>query len=309
MKRIIIDCDPGIDDAQAIMMAYRHPDVQIEAITTVSGNVGVDLTTANALKVLDALQAPLIPVFKGARSGLVEVGENASIVHGIDGLGDAGFPASKREIEVESAAIALIRLAKENMGELDLIAIGPLTNLALALRLDPDLPSYFNRLVIMGGAYYSQGNTHNPPAEFNIYADPDGAAVVFANWPNITMVSWEATIAHGLPFDQYQSLLNLGNPRSAFLEKVTRKSREFMKRIFDGSLSYAADPLAMAVLIDPNIIQESEHKYVQIERFGRFSRGMTIVDWYGLLGHSPNVHIVRKVDINRFYQLYQLAFE
>jgi purine nucleosidase len=309
MKRIIIDCDPGIDDAQAIMMAYRHPEVKIEAITTVSGNVGVDLTTANALKVLDILQAPLIPVYKGAGSGLVEVGENASYVHGEDGLGDACIPVSKREIDEEPAAIALIRIAKESQGELELIAIGPLTNLALALRLDPNLPTYYKRLVIMGGAYFSQGNTHNPPAEFNIYADPDAAAVVFANWPNITMISWEATIDHGLPFDQYQCLLDLDNPRSVFLEKVTRRSREFMKNILDGSMSYAADPLAMAVLIDPKIIQESEQKYVQVERFGTLSRGMTVVDWYGLLGHSPNVQIVRKVDINRFYELFKLAFE
>jgi purine nucleosidase len=309
MKRIIIDCDPGIDDAQAIMMAYHHPEVKIEAITTVSGNVGVDLTTANALKVLDILQAPMIPVFKGARTGLVEVGEHASFVHGKDGLGDAGTPESKREIDEEPAAIALIRLAKENQGELELIAIGPLTNLALALRINPDLPTDFKRLVIMGGAYFSQGNTHHPPAEFNIYADPDAAAVVFDNWPNFTMVSWEATVDHGLPFDQYQSLLSLDNTRSAFMEKVTRKSRKFMKTILDGSMSFAADPLAMAVLIDPNIIQESMQKYVQVERFGRLSRGMTVVDWYGLLGHSPNVNIVRKVDINRFYQLYKLAFE
>jgi purine nucleosidase len=309
MRRIIIDCDPGIDDAQAIMMAYRHPEVKIEAISTVSGNVGVDLTTANALKILDVLQAPLIPVFKGARTGLVEVGEHASFVHGKDGLGDASIPASNREIEEDPAAIAIIRLAKENQGELELIAIGPLTNLALALRLDPELPAYFKRLVIMGGAYFSQGNTQNPPAEFNIYADPDAAAVVFDNWPNITMVSWEATVDHGLPFDQYQSLLNLDNPRSAFLDKATRKSREYMKNIFDGSMSFAADPLAMAVLIDPNIVLESEQKYVQIERFGRLSRGMTVVDWYGLLGHPPNVKIVRKVDFNQFFQLYKLAFE
>jgi len=309
MKRIIIDCDPGIDDAQAIMMAHCHPDVKIEAITTVSGNVGVELTTANALKVLDTLQAPLVPVFKGARTGLVDAGENASFVHGKDGLGDADIPVSKREIDLEPAATALIRLGKENKGKLELIAIGPLTNLALALRLDPNLPSYYKRLVIMGGAYYSQGNTKNPPAEFNIYADPDAAAIVFSSWPGLTMVSWEATINHGLPFDQYQALLSLDNPRSAFLERVTRKSLKFMKNFLDGSMSYAADPLAMAVLIEPDIVQECEQKYVEIERFGRLTRGMTVVDWYGLLGYSPNVNIVRKVDINRFYQLLKLAFE
>lgn len=309
MRRIIIDCDPGIDDAQAIMMAYRHPDVHIEAITTVSGNVGVEFTTANALKILDGLDAEPIPVYSGARTGLVEVGTTASSIHGKDGLGDVGIPKSTRKVEDEPAALALIRMAKENPGELELIAIGPLTNLAIALRLEPNLPSYIKRLVIMGGAYFGQGNTENPPSEFNIHADPDAAAVVFDNWPNLTMISWEATIAHGIGFDQYQTLLNLDNPRSAFLEKITRKMLEFLKNVFKGSMSYAADPLAMAVLIEPDIVLESQEKFVQIERYGRLTRGMTVVDWYGLSGRSPNVKIIFKVDPDRFFQLLKMAFE
>jgi len=309
MKRIIIDCDPGIDDAQAIMMAYRHPDVTIEAITTVSGNVGVDLTTANALKVLDVLEARPIPVFPGAKTGLVEVAENASFVHGEDGLGDVGLPESERKPEDEPAALALIRLAKEQAGELELIAIGPLTNLALALRIEPELPSLYKRLVIMGGAYLGQGNTDNPPAEFNIYADPDAAKVVFDNWPKFTMVSWEATIDHGITFDELQLLFDLGTPRSIFLEKVTQKTLHFLKKVLNGSMSFAADPLAMAVLMEPGIVQESEEKYVQIERFGSLSRGMTVVDWFDLLGQPSNVEIIRKVDMDRFYQLFKKAFE
>lgn len=309
MRRIIIDCDPGIDDAQAIMMAYRHPDVNIEAITTVTGNVGVEFTTANALKILDVLEAELIPVFSGAKTGLVEVGKTASSVHGEDGLGDVGIPPSTRTVEEEPAALALIRMAKETPGELELIAIGPLTNLALALRLEPNLPSLFKRLVIMGGAYFGQGNTENPPSEFNIHADPDAAAVVFDNWPSLTMISWEATIAHGIGFDQYHALLSLDNPRSAFLEKITRKTLDFLKNVIKGSLSYAADPLAMAVLLEPDIVLESQEKFVQIERYGHLSRGMTVVDWYGLSGRSPNVKIIFKVDPDRFFQLLKMAFE
>jgi purine nucleosidase len=309
MRRIIIDCDPGIDDAQAIMMAYRHPDVNIEAITTVTGNVGVDLTTANALKILDVLEAKPIPVFSGARTGLVEAGKTASSVHGKDGLGDVEISKSSRPVEEEPAALALIRMAKENPGELELIAIGPLTNLAIALRLEPNLPGLFKRLVIMGGAYYGQGNTENPPSEFNLYADPDAAAVVFDNWPSLTMISWEATIAHGIGFDQYQALLSLDNPRSAFLEKITRKALDFLKNVIKGSLSYAADPLAMAVLLEPDIILESHEKFVQIERYGQLSRGMTVVDWYDLSRRSPNVKIIFKVDPERFFQLLKMAFD
>lgn len=309
MKRILIDCDPGIDDAQAIMMAFCHPDVKIEALTTVTGNVNVEKTTANALKILDVLEAKNIPVFSGAQTGLVETGADASFVHGEDGLGDAGIPRSNRQAEDEPAALALIRLAQENPGELELIAIGPLTNLAIALRLDPHLPERFKRLVIMGGAYLGMGNTENYPAEFNLYADPDGAQVVFENWPKFTMVSWEATVDHGLSFDKYEALMAFDNPRSVFLKKISHKTLDFLKNVIKGSMSYAADPLAMAVLIDPGIIIEAEEKYVQIERFGRLSRGMTVVDWYGFSGHSPNVNIVRKVDQERFYNLFRMAFE
>jgi purine nucleosidase len=309
MRRIVIDCDPGIDDAQAIMMAHRHPAAKIEAITTVCGNVGVDKTTANALKILDVLEADSIPVYLGAKSGLLGSGQNASVVHGEDGLGDAGIPASYRQVEEEPAALALIRMAQANEGELELIAIGPLTNLALALRLDPQLPSRFKRLVIMGGAYLAQGNTENPPAEFNIFADPEGAKVVFDQWPQLTMVTWEATIDHGLPFGQYQELFNFSNPRSAFLEKISQKTLDFLKNVVKGSMSYAADPLAMAILLEPEIVEDAVEKFVQIECSGRLTRGMTVVDWYGFSGHTPNVNIIRKVNTDRFYQLLKLVVE
>ena len=309
MRRIIIDTDPGIDDAQAIMMAYRHPDVKIEAITSVAGNVGIEYTTANVMKILDALNADPIPVFKGAKTALVEAGENASFVHGTDGLGDCNIRESTRVIEDEPAALALIRFARENPGELELIAIGPLTNLALALRLDPELPSLYKRLVIMGGAYFAQGNTENLPAEFNIYADPEAAAIVFDNWTGLTLVSWEATINHGILMEDYQALFRHDNLRSEFLEKVTKKTFEMLKKLLGGKMSYAADPLAMAVLLEPDIVLKSEEKYVQIERFGRMSRGMTVVDWWGMSGQAANTHIIVEVDQKRFLDLLKLAFE
>lgn len=308
MRRIVIDCDPGIDDAQAIMMAYRHPNIKIEAISSVSGNVGIDHTTENVLKILDVVEAEKIPVYKGAGSGLVELGQTASFVHGENGLGDVEIPKSNRKIEQEHAALALINLAKENPGELELIAIGPLTNLALALRLDPHLPSRYKRLVIMGGAYFAQGNTENLPAEFNIYADPDAAAVVFENWDKLTMISWEATVSHGIPITDFQELFGNDNPRSAFLKKITAKTLEFLQNVLHSKISYSADPLAMAVMMEPEIIIEAEEKYVQIERFGRLSRGMTVVDWWGFSNKPPNTKIVKKVDPIRFFELLNLAF-
>ena len=309
MRKIIIDCDPGVDDALAIMMAYHHPEIKIEAITTVAGNVGVHLTTANALKVLDVLGAEDIPVFPGAASGFVAVGQNAASVHGEDGLGDAGLPPSRRKVEDEPAALALIRLAKANPGELALIAIGPLTNLALALKLEPDLPSYYQQLVIMGGAYLAQGNTSIPTAEFNIFADPEAAAVVFDNWSELTMVSWEATVAHGLSKQEYQALFHFENPRSVFLEKISMKVMNFLENVFGTDIFFSADPLAMAVLLESEIVEESIHKFVQVERNGKLTRGMTVVDWMGHSGSAPNVHIITKVNMDRFHELLKLAVE
>ena len=309
MRRIVIDCDPGIDDAQAIMMAYSHPDVKIEAITTVAGNVGVVHTAANALKILDVLEAEPIPVYAGSASALVSEGQNASHVHGEDGLGGVGIPASKRSLQEKPAALALIDLAKENPGELELIAIGPLTNLALALRLDPDLPSRYKRLVIMGGAHFAQGNTPNYSAEFNLYADPDAAAVVFANWPKFSMISWEATIAHGMPIEDFMALFSYDNQRSKFLQAITQHTIKFLREVLNREMSYAADPLAMAVLLEPDIVTEVTEKYVQIERTGTLSRGMTVIDWWGMSKKTPNVEIVLKVNQDRFYQLLQAAFE
>jgi purine nucleosidase len=309
MKRIIIDCDPGIDDAQAIMMAYQHPGVTIEAITSVSGNVSLEYTTANILKILDVLDAKPIPVFAGARTALVEPGESADFVHGVDGLGDVGIPISDRVVEIEPAALALIRLGKENPGELELIAIGPLTNLALALRLDPELPTRYKRLVIMGGAHSGRGNTTNLPAEFNIYADPEAAAVVFDNWPGLTMISWEATLSHGMPIEDFEALFRIDNKRSQFLENVTHKMLKYLSSVLENNLSLAADPLAMAVMIEPEIVLESEARHVQVERYGRLSRGMTVVDWMNITTQSPNANIVLKINTDRFYDLLAMAFQ
>ena len=308
MKRIVIDCDPGIDDAQAIMMAYMHPETKVEAITTVAGNVGVEHTSKNALKILDALDADPIPVFAGAKTALVETGNRASHVHGEDGLGDAELPDSTRQLEEEPAALALIRLGKAFPGELELIAIGPLTNLALALRLDPDLPSRYKQLVVMGGADHAKGNTPNLPAEFNFYADPDAAAVVFDNWPMLTLVTWEATLAHGIALDEYDTLMTFDNPRSEFLKKITEKFSVYMDEVFHREASYLADPLAMAVILEDDIVLEAVEKYVQIERTGSLSRGMSVVDWFNHAGKKPNTRIIQKVNHERFYDLLKLTY-
>ncbi len=309
MKRIVIDCDPGIDDAQAIMMAYMHPSIKIEAITSVAGNVSVEKTTKNVLKILDVLEADAIPVFSGAVSPLAEPGEDASYFHGEDGLGGALLPDSNRWVEGESAASGLISLGKKYPGELELIALGPLTNLALALKLFPELPNLYQRLVIMGGAYLAQGNSPNLAAEFNVYADPEAAAVVLESWPKLTMVTWETTISHGIKGDLMDAMASKDNPRSKLLKEWNDFSKKFDRHFGKESVSFTADPLAMAVLIEPGIVKGSIQKFVQVERFGKMSRGMTVVDWWGKYNRYPNVNIITEVDLPAFVELYRLAFD
>jgi len=309
MKRLVIDTDPGVDDAHAILLAAAHPNARIEAITTLGGNVPLAHTTANACKILDALGLD-VPVFAGVDGALLErEHEDAAHVHGTDGLGDAGIPASTRKVEKEHAVHALIRLANENPGELTLVAIGPLTNIAIATRLDPELPQKYKELIVMGGAIYAQGNTPNTATEFNIYRDPEAAAIVFQNWTNITLSSWETTVAHPISEALLEELCQTPTPLGNFFNKITAKIADFMQSIIGEKAMYAADAIAMAAAIEPSIITRAQNCHVHIERAGQYTRGQTIVDWHAHNGLSPNARIILELDAERFYELMRLSVQ
>ena len=302
MKRLIIDTDPGVDDAHAILLALAHPDVKVEAITTVNGNVGLDLTTANALKILDAAGKD-VPVYRGCDRPLVNRALSAAHVHGEDGLGDCGIPASKKTAQSEHAVHALIRLANENPGEFTLAAIGPLTNLAAALTIDPDLPSKFKQLVVMGGAIYSKGNTSTVTAEFNIHTDPEAASMVFSSWPMLTLLSWETTLEHVFNRAALDRFFNLGTPRAKFFHDTNQKILTFIRERLGQDMLFAPDGLALAAAVEPGIVKKSEKRYVSVELHGSQTRGQTVVDWYGSTQKAPNTEIILEVDQNRFIQL------
>src|ERR1700735_676563 len=192
--QLLIDTDPGVDDALAILMAHAHADVI--GLSIAAGNVGLAHTTRNARTLVDLLGAST-PVFAGCSTPLVRAPEeDAAFVHGEDGFGDVGFREPKATASAESAALALLRLTRERPGELTLVALAPLTNLARALRLDPTLPQRVKRLVVMGGAVTGHGNTGKIPAEFNVGFDPEAAHVVFESFPDFELVDWEATLRH-----------------------------------------------------------------------------------------------------------------
>ncbi|MBB3226113.1 purine nucleosidase [Luteibacter sp. Sphag1AF] len=297
---LLIDTDPGVDDALAILMAHAHADVA--ALTVAAGNVGLEHTVRNARKLVELLNVAT-PVHPGCPSPLVRAPEeDAAFVHGTDGFGDVGYPEPRPQASAEHAALALIRMTHEKPGELTLVALGPLTNLALAVRLDPSLPSRVKRLVIMGGAVTGHGNTGKIPAEFNIGFDPEAAHVVFEAFPMFDLVDWEATVRHAFPDEVYESWSAHGDERATFFHAIFGTARLFNAE-HERAGFIAADALAMAVAVDPSIVTRAETRHVAIELDGRLTRGATVVDWHGRLGGKPNARIVLDVDQARFGEL------
>lgn len=302
--QLLIDTDPGVDDALAILMAHAHADVL--GLSIAAGNVGLAHTTRNARTLVDLLGAAT-PVFAGCPTPLVRLPEeDAAFVHGHDGLGDVGFPEPRAAVADEHAALAILRLTRERPGDITLVALGPLTNLALALRLDPSLPQRVKRLVVMGGAVTGRGNTSRVPAEFNVGFDPEAAHVVFEGFPDFDLVDWELTLRHAFGEDEFDQWLAAGDHRAEFFGRVFRVARETnRKRGRRGII--AADALAMAVAIDPSVVKRSEHRRVGIELDGHLTRGATVVDWGDRLGQRSQVSVVMELDQDKFAAMVQRA--
>lgn len=299
-KRLIVDTDPGVDDAHALLLALSHPAVTVEAITTVAGNVPLEKTTRNALKVLEVLDK-CVPVYPGCADSLVQSPPQRAISHGSDGLGDSNFPPPQRSPEEEHAALAILRLTQQMPGAYTIVAIGPLTNLAVATRLDPALPQRVRRLVILGGVISGRGNAWLPAAEFNFYVDPEAAAVVFENWENILLIPYETVEKHRLSAQELEALFAIPGQKAAFFRRTLQQRVEQQLPLY-GAVN-EPDPLAMAVAIDETLIQKSEKKAIWIERFGSITRGQSVVDWQGILGKSPNTEIVLEVDHLRYVEM------
>lgn len=295
---LLIDTDPGVDDALALLMAFADPNHRLLGLTIAAGNVGLRHTVANALKLCEVAGID-VPVHAGCPVPLLHAAEDAAYVHGRDGFGDTGYAPAARGADSEHAVLAILRHAREQSGRLLLVTLGPLTNLALALRLDPELPSRIGRLVVMGGAVTGQGNT-SVPAEFNIAFDPEAAAIVFDAFPAFDLVDWEAVLRHGFRHADFERWLGQGDHRARFYDGISRQTRAWSegKR---GEHWHSADALAMAAALAPEGIRRAEARPVRVETEGRLSRGATIVDWSRRSGRPDSARIVLDYD--------QAAFE
>jgi purine nucleosidase len=301
---LLIDTDPGVDDALALLMAFNDERHEVVGLTIAAGNVGLAHTVGNALKLCDVADVD-VPVFAGCAAPLLHPALDAAYVHGQDGFGDIGYTPSTRRAETEPAALAILRLSHQRAGKLLLVALGPLTNLALALKLDPGLPSRIGRLVVMGGAVSAHGNM-TPAAEFNIAFDPEAAHIVLTAFPQFELVDWEATVAHGLPHEQVVTWLEADSPRAQFFRDISRKTREWSvdRR---GNDWFAADALAMAHALYPQGATELALRPLAVELEGRHTRGATVVDWQREHGGIDTATILMRYDQSRFEELIRLA--
>jgi purine nucleosidase len=303
---LLIDTDPGVDDALALLMAFNDPRHEVVGLTIAAGNVGLVHTVANALKLCEVARvAP--PVFAGCAAPLLHAAEDAGYVHGSDGFGDVGHPPAQRHAEAEHAAQAIVRLSHAHAGRLVLVALGPLTNLAVALKLDPDLPRRVARLVVMGGAVTGRGNT-SAVAEFNIGFDPEAAHIVFEAFDRVELVDWEAVLQHGFLHADIERWLQCGSARAVFYESISRKTRQWASER-RGERWHSADALAMAHALHPEGALEVVERPLAIELAGLHSRGATVVDWQRRGGQADNAAIVMRYAQQRFERLVQAALE
>lgn len=295
---LLIDTDPGVDDALALLMAFADPGHDVVGLTVAAGNVGLQHTVRNALKLCEVAGRPEVPVFAGAAEPLVHPAEDAAHVHGIDGFGDVDLPPAAQAASAEHAALAIIRLSHEHAGKLFLVALGPLTNVALALKLDPSLPSRIKRVLVMGGAFTAHGNI-TAAAEFNIAVDPEAAHIVFSAFAQVEVADWEATLAHGLLHRDVEQWLAADTDSARFYELISRKTRLWSED-GRGERWFAADALAMAWALEPEAATRVEARPLLVEMAGVHTRGATIIDWNRQTGRADNARLLIGYDQQRF---------
>lgn len=302
---LLIDTDPGVDDALALLMAFNDARHEIVGLTIAAGNVGLQYTVRNALKLCEVAGRADIPVFAGAPAPLLHPSPDAGYVHGQDGFGDVGFEPAGRQAEDEHAALAILRLSHQHAGRLVLVALGPLTNIALALKLDPTLPQRVARFVVMGGAVTCHGNI-TPAAEFNFYFDPEAAHIALQAFERYDLADWEATLAHGLPHHEVDAWLAADSERARFYARISEKTR-LWSADRRGDHWFAADALAMAFVLAPEGALELAQRPLAVELQGAHARGASVVDWRREGGRPDQANILLRYDQARFQELIRAA--
>ncbi|WP_043111804.1 nucleoside hydrolase [Solimonas flava] len=311
MKRLLIDTDTAGDDVTSLLFGLLWPGVQLDAIFTVMGNVPLELCTRNALTALDhAGRSGEVPVFAGCDRPLMRPPIHSDFVHGKDGMGNSFFVPPRGKAEPLHAAQALVRFVNAAPGEYEIVAHGPLTNLAVAYMLDPSIVHKIKKLWIMGGACHFQGNI-TPAAEYNVYADPEAARMVFRAGFPIVMVGWEICCRYGIVGgEDLAALQAIDTPLARFYHQINSAALKFNREL--GGLDGISHPDSQttAICINPAILQKSGRYFVEVECQSNQMRGYTAVDtrfhpepnefWQG---GEPNAEVVHEVDYHGFYRM------
>ena len=301
-KRIIIDTDPGIDDSLAILLALASPEVQLEGLTVVHGNSSTEQGTINALSILELAGASNTPVARGCELPLVQPSLLAPETHGNTGLGYANLSVPGSRPIVQSGCDFLIKQIMSNPGEITLVAIGPLTNVALALRQEPRIVQAVKEVFIMGGAIRHEGNT-TPLAEFNTYVDPHAAHMVYHSGMPITLTPLDVTYQCILLADDVARIKQVVSDIPPFIEAATRFYMEFHDEYQGIQGCVINDPLTLALTFAPELCNYEEY-YVDVDISGGVSMGKTFADFYKVTGKPANMKVALGVRPRDFIKLF-----
>lgn len=296
----IIDTDPGVDDAAAIILANKL-NVDLLGISVVHGNVSLKQAVTNALRLKDLLKSDT-PVYKGSERPLLQSRIDAKEVHGSDGLGDMEWPEVSAKVEKEHAVEMIIEASKKYEGELGILAIGPLTNLALAIALDRNITGRINQVVIMGGNSKGQGNT-TMVGEFNFLADPEAAAIVLDSGMNITLVPWETTVECLIP-ESYLTDIQDEDPLISRFFGMTRPVTGIIKTLTGKEGFILPDLVAAGVAFEKSLATRTREVYATVETGGRVSRGLTAIDYWATTGKPANIKLCLGVDLDGLVDLF-----
>lgn len=300
-RKIILDCDPGHDDAIAILLAHGNPEIDLAAITTVAGNQTLPKVTRNALRMCTVARITDVPVAAGCAGPLVREQIIAPEVHGESGLDGPSFPEPTVELDPRHAVDLIVQMVMDaEPGQITLVPVGPLTNVAMAMRREPAIVDRVREVSLMGGAY-TRGNT-TPAAEFNILADPEAAAAVFAApWP-VTMVGLDLTHQATADASVLAKIKAVGTP----LAQIVIDLLTFFGASYDSFAGMAAppvhDPCAVARVIEPSLLTTVD-AFVAVETKGTWSYGMTVTDFRDAYGQPHNTQVATELDVPRFWDL------
>ncbi|ARO13400.1 Inosine/uridine-preferring nucleoside hydrolase [Ketogulonicigenium robustum] len=314
MRRIILDVDTGIDDALAILYALRRPGISLEAVTTTYGNIDIAQATRNSLQILEAAGRTDIPVARGAARALVRpYTKKGSVIHGANGFGGIKLPEQKAEPVARFAPDFIIDLVRAHPGEITLVPVGPLTNIALALMRAPDLAEKLAGIVFMGGTIHHPGTPSmpSPMAEVNIFNDPEAARTVIASGALLTMIGLDVTMTTKLTEEMIARMAKRADAANDLAGRVTMEAaRAYLnayQRQYPG-ITYCAlhDPLAVAVAEDPSLVTLQPMK-LDVECVGEITRGQIIPDLRKVAGVVPNTSVAMLVDAPTFEARFEAA--